>query len=83
MKCRAALKHPAILEVRMKYEGFDASSEPVLCTWMDLDAAEYTIHAMGDATAKMDYKSVQSIVAYIVESILRLKSTRAKRLQST
>lgn len=76
MRClEDAIKHPAVCDGRMTYtvigcgEHLDAPLEPKLCPWLDAEAAEYTIQAVGDVKAKIDYNSLHDVAAFLVASI--------------
>ncbi|KAA8643990.1 hypothetical protein EYZ11_006583 [Aspergillus tanneri] len=70
-----AMKHPAIKAGRMSYtivgcgEFYDVPKEPLLCPWLNPNANDYVIQAVGNPEAKMDYSSVHDLAAFLVASL--------------
>ncbi|KAJ0357838.1 hypothetical protein COL922a_014641, partial [Colletotrichum nupharicola] len=69
------LHHSAIAEGKMTYtligcgDFYNQPREETWCPWAKPDRAEYTIHIVGNADAKVDFTHIDDLAAFLVETI--------------
>ena len=75
-KCNEqALHHPAISSGDMAYtligcgDFYNQPREKLWCPWTQRDVDEYTIHVIGDPTAKVDFSHIDDFASFLLETI--------------